>query len=145
MKKKLKKINNIKIFNIKSIKNAKGNIFKILSSKSNFFNNFGDCYISEINSLKLKAWRCHKRSIQNIFIISGKCKLVVYFKNKFHQIYLSSISPKLVIIPNNAWYGFQNMGTKKVKLLNITNRNYSEKEILRKKKNEIDYDWKKNY
>ena len=37
------------------------------------------------------------------------------------------------------------MGVKKVKLLNITNRNYSEKEILRKKQNEIEYDWKKNY
>ena len=56
---------------------------------------------------------------------------------------MSSISPKLVIIPNNSWYGFQNIGAKKVKLLNITNQNYSEKEILRKKLREIDYDWKK--
>ena len=56
---------------------------------------------------------------------------------------MSSISPKLVIIPNNSWYGFQNIGAKKVKLLNITNQNYSEKDILRQKLREIDYDWKK--
>ncbi len=141
MKKNLK----VKVYKVKIIKNIFGNIFKILSSKSKYFNKFGDCYISEINPFKIKAWRCHKKSIQSIFIISGKCKLIINIGNKFHQVNMSSISPKLVIIPNNSWYGFQNIGAKKVKLLNITNQNYSEKEILRKKLREIDYDWKKNY
>ena len=39
------------------------------------------------------------------------------------------------------WYGFKNIGKNKVKLLNIVNLNYNEKEIQRKNKNQINYEW----
>jgi len=48
----------------------------------------------------------------------------------------------LLIIPNKSWYGFQNIGKDKVKLLNIINIKYSEKEIERKNIQDFNYDWK---
>ena len=136
-------INKLSTKNIKKIKNSKGNIYKILSNKDKFFDGFGDCYLSEINPYQIKAWRFHKKTTQKLFIISGKCKVVVLLEKKFYQKYLTDKKNNIFIIPNKHWYGFKNTGAKKVRLLNITNKAYSEKEILRKNKNEIDYDWKK--
>ena len=133
--------NKIKFKTIKPIKNNKGNIFKIISSKNNFFDKFGDCYISEINPKKVKAWRYHKFSNQKIFLITGKCKVVIYFNKKIKKFVLSEKKPGLLFIPQKHWYGFKNIGKNKVKLLNIVNLNYNEKEIQRKNKNQINYEW----
>jgi|TARA_B100000586_G_C19986949_1_gene374556 dTDP-4-dehydrorhamnose 3,5-epimerase-like enzyme len=141
MKKKLKINKKVKIFKVKKVVNLKGNIIKILSKKDKFFDKLGDIYLSEIKPFQIKAWRCHKKSTQNIFVIYGKCRIVCFFKKKFKKINLSENSLKLVVIPKNCWYGFQNLSHKKVKLLNITNKNYSEKEIIRKEKNSMDYKW----
>lgn len=141
MKKKSKTNKKVRIFKVKKVINSKGNIIKILSTKDNFFDKLGDIYLSEIKPFQIKAWRCHKKSTQNIFVISGKCKIVYLIKKKFKKIKLSENSLKLVVIPENCWYGFQNLSRKKVQLLNVTNKNYSDKEIIRKEKNRIKYRW----
>ena len=141
MKKKSKINKKVRIFKVKKVINSKGNIIKILSTKDNFFDKLGDVYLSEIKPFQIKAWRCHKKSTQNIFVINGKCKIVYLFKKKFKKIKLSENSLKLVVIPENCWYGFQNLSQKKVQLLNVTNKNYSDKEIIRKEKNRIKYRW----
>ena len=74
--------------------------------------------------------------------MAGKCKLVCQLKNKFIEIKLSENSRKLVIIPKKCWYGFENIGKKKVKLLNFCNQKFLENEILRRKIKEIKYNWK---
>ena len=66
-----------------------------------------------------------------------------YFKKKFYNFVLSEKINKILIIPNKCWYGFKNIGSKKVKLLNLINVNYSEHEIQRKNIKDIGYDWKK--
>lgn len=142
MKKKFLK-NKIKEIKLKEIGHPKGDITKILTKDSIFFQNFGECYLSEIKPKKIKAWRYHKRSTQRIFLISGKCKIVGINGKKIYKINLSEKDKKLIIIPPKYWYGFKNTGFKKVKLLNITNKKYNEKEILRKNENELNYAWKK--
>ena len=139
MKKKYldKKIN---IFQVKILKNRKGNIFKISRKKSKI----RDCYISCINRNNTKAWRYHNLSEQRIFVISGKCKVIILLNNKFQKYIMSEKTNKLLTIPNKCWYGFKNIGKKKVKILNMINIHYSESEIKRKKINEFDYDWAKN-
>ena len=137
-----KKLNNIKTIFLNQNKQKKGNIIKIIKKGDIFFNSFGELYISEIKPYKVKAWRYHKRSTQNIFLLEGKCKIVCQVKEKFVEIQLSENLPKLTIIPKKCWYGFKNKSGKKVKLLNLSDQKFSENEILRKEIKEIKYNWK---
>ena len=131
----------MKIRKLKVIKHQKGNIVKILNRKDPFFKKFGECYISEIKSRQIKAWRYHKKNSQKIFLIDGKCKVVLINKKKIKYHVLNSKIASLFMIPINTWYGFQNLTNKKIKILNIIDNNYDEEEMFRKKLNEIKYKW----
>tara|TARA_B100001057_G_scaffold496753_2_gene599038 strand:- start:567 stop:962 length:396 start_codon:yes stop_codon:yes gene_type:complete len=126
---------------LKIVKNSKGNIIKILSRNDTFFKKFGECYISEIKSKKIKAWRYHKRNSQKIVLIDGKCKVVLINKKKIKSYILNSKINSMLIIPKNIWYGYYNLTKKKIKILNIIDDKYDKKEILKKKINEIYYKW----
>ena len=75
MKKKLLN-KKIKLLDIEILKNKKGDILKIFNGKSKI----RECYISYVNKDTIKAWRYHRISEQKIFLLSGKCLAVVYFK-----------------------------------------------------------------
>tara|TARA_A100000164_G_C21898839_1_gene769418 strand:+ start:263 stop:682 length:420 start_codon:yes stop_codon:yes gene_type:complete len=136
-----KKLNDMKTIILKKIKQKKGNIVKIIKKDDTFFYSFGELYVSEIKPHQTKAWRYHKRSTQNIFLLEGRCKIVCQLKKRFVETQLSENSPKLIIIPKKCWYGFKNKSRKKVKLLNLCDRKFSENEILRKEIKEIKYNW----
>ena len=42
------------------------------------FENFGEIYFSEINPKTIKAWKLHKNITQNITVLMGKIRLVLY-------------------------------------------------------------------
>lgn len=124
------------------IKNKNGNLIKILEKKKIFNNNFKECYISEIKPNKIKAWRFHNKLSQNIFIIDGKCLVVIILNKKFRKILLSEKKPGILKIPCKHWYGFKNLSKKrKVRILNFIDRPYQEEEIIRKTTKSFKYKW----
>jgi dTDP-4-dehydrorhamnose 3,5-epimerase len=129
------------ILDLKKIKNSQGDILKILSKKDKYYKNFGECYISEIKPKKIKAWRYHKKSQQNIVVIDGKCKIVLLTNKRFVIYNLSSKNLKMLIIPKKIWYGFYNFTKNKTKILNITDKIYNDREIIRKEEKEIVFKW----
>lgn len=141
MIKRIKQNNNIRVINLKKLNNFKGKIIKIIKSTDKFFNTFGELYISELKPNQIKAWRYHKQSTQNIFLVSGKCKLVYLNRKKFKKIILSDKLPKLIIIPKKTWYGYQNLSKNISIILNLSSKKYLESEILRKAKIEMNYKW----
>ena len=129
------------LLNLKIIKNNKGNIIKILSKKDKHFKSFGECYISEINPKCLKAWRYHYKNSQRIVVLEGKCKIVLFKNKKFKSYILNSKNLKMLNIPKKIWYGFKNLTKKKAKILNITDNNFKESEVIRKKVKDIVFKW----
>lgn len=127
---------------LKIIKNKKGDLVKILPKKKFLSTKIAEFYISEINPGKLKAWRFHKKTNQNIVLIEGKCLVVVIFKKRFKKFILSYSKPGILHIPKKNWYGFKNLSKKKkVKILNFIDHKYFESEIKRKEISEISYKW----
>ena len=80
---------------------------KILSKNDSFFKKFGECYISEIKPKKIKAWRYHKKNSQKIFLIEGKCKVILIKKKIIKKFILNSTNPSMLIIPKKTWYGYK--------------------------------------
>ena len=71
---------NYKIKKIPIIKNSKGNLFKLVSKNHNFYNEFGEIYLSEVIRGKFKGWKYHEYRNQIITVVSGKVRF--FFKKK---------------------------------------------------------------
>ena len=66
------KINGLKVYKQKIIKNKKGDIFKFLSKKDIFYKKFGEIYFSEIIRNKTKGWNFHKKNTCLLAVPYGK-------------------------------------------------------------------------
>ena len=66
---------------IKIIKNSKGNLYKMLSKKHNFFKKFGEIYFSEVHPKKFKGWKYHEKRTQIITVVNGKVRFFLKKKN----------------------------------------------------------------
>tara|TARA_R110000751_G_C13671499_1_gene470318 strand:+ start:413 stop:847 length:435 start_codon:yes stop_codon:yes gene_type:complete len=103
------------ITHLKEIQDDRGSILHMLRADEKDFDTFGECYFSEINPGKVKAWKCHSRQSQNISVPVGKIRLVLFdersnssTKNKLQILELGRPDNyKRVHIPKGIWYGFK--------------------------------------
>jgi len=140
-----KKMNNllkdVKLTKLQIIKNPKGNILKYQIKKN--FNNFGESYFSLIKAKKIKAWKKHLKQTQNLCVPLGKVKFILFddrVKSKTYGKFYSCIlsyphNYKMLTIPPNIWYGFQNLLKNTSIIANITDlpHNKSENKKLKLK------------
>ena len=122
-----------KIFQIKKIKNVRGDIVKIVDKKKKYFKGFGELYLTEIKKREIKGWNYHKRNICLLFVASGKVKF--YFKKKIKHTFTKSITinhkmNKILQINNNTWFAFTSY-TKKSLVFNFMNKIHNPKETLK--------------
>ena len=122
-----------KIFQIKKIKNTRGDIVKIVDKKKKYFKGFGELYLTEIKKGEVKGWNYHKRNICLLYVASGKVKF--YFKEKIKNTFTKSITinykmNKILQINNNTWFAFTSY-TKKSLVFNFMNKIHNPKETLK--------------
>jgi dTDP-4-dehydrorhamnose 3,5-epimerase len=127
----------VKLSKVKIINNNKGKIFKIFNKL--FLKNKCELYCSEVYSNSIKAWKYHKKITNNFYVISGSIKFVILNKNKFLKFTIGN--NQILTLPPGYWYGFKGLGKTKSLILNLINKKHNEKEMLRKKINEIQYNW----
>ena len=131
------------------IKKDEGSIFPILKSTSDFFEGFGEVYISSIKSNVLRAWKRHKNSNQYFVVPIGEVKFVFLIENKndyhFKEVIIGEKNYSFIKIPNNVWYGFKNISNNTSFIVNVIDKPYSPEEA---ESLDIDkfpfkgYDWK---
>ena len=120
LKSKLFKTDNVKV-----IKNTKGNLFKIVSKKHDFFKRFGELYFSEVHLNKFKGWKYHKKREQILTVASGKVRF--FFKKEIDQkksFYVDVSFPnnlKIIKIYPKTYYSFQCKSKKKALIINLIN------------------------
>ena len=141
MKKKI--FSKISLIDLKEVKNPKGKIVKILNLFEKDFNGFGEAYFSYVKYKSVKAWKKHKKMYLNLTVLVGKVKFVFFDhqKNKFKKIILGENNMQKLIVPPGIWFGFKGLKKSKNIILNISNIKHRDKEILRKKQNQIKYNW----
>ena len=134
------KINGVETFDLKIIKNSKGDILKFLSKKDKFFRGFGEVYFSEIKKKKIKGWYFHKKNTCIITVpfgkvifhlIDGRKKSKTF--NRELKILISKRRLKVLIIPPGIWFSFQSLSNISI-ITNFSNKVHSKMES---KKSEI--------
>ena len=134
------------------IADNRGSVLHMMTRDSKFLIQFGEVYFSEIHSGKIKAWKRHKKKIQNLTVPINKIRLVIYDNRSSSSTHGKIIEYELgrpdhyclVHIPPMLWYGFQTLGDQTALIANCADQPHDpeETESLPFDFNEIPYQWK---
>ena len=151
MENNVKIIEGVAIRNLTKIENDKGGILHIIKSTDSHFNKFGECYISEVNPGKIKAWKKNSVQTQNLTVVQGNIKFVIFDDRKNsitkNQINMFEINRdqnyKLLTIPPNIWYGFSCLGNIRSLIVNCSDHPHNPENIasLDIKNDVIPFNW----
>ena len=136
------KLNKIRIEKYNFVKNKNGIILKILNNKQSNLKSYKDAYFSFIKFNKVKGWKKHLKMTMTLIVPVGKVKFVFYDEEKFMPIILGDNKFYKIIVPPNIWFAFKGISKGKNVIFNLANIKHNDKEVIRKKNNEIKYNWK---
>lgn len=146
-------IDGVLITPLKIIADSRGAVLHFIKSDSNGYEDFGECYFSEINPLAVKAWKKHLKQIQNITVPTGVIKIVIYDDRKnspsFGKLEIHEVgrpdSYFRITIPSNIWHGFKCVSETPALLVNCANLKHelSESVVLSHENPLIPFDWDK--
>lgn len=145
------KIDGVNFTDLKEITDNRGSVLHMIRSDSKDFENFGECYFSEILLNKIKAWKRHNIQTQNITVPVGEIILVIYDSRKesktFKKLLVSKIGRpnnyKRVKIPPGVWYGFKCIGKSNALIVNCADIPHDKKEsqLIDFNDSEIPFNW----
>ena len=148
----LNEIEGVIIQPLMQIAGNRGSVLHMMRRDSKLFKQFGEVYFSEIHSGKIKAWKRHKKKIQNLTVPINKIRLVIYDNRSSSSTHGKIAEYELgrpdhyclVHIPPMLWYGFQTLGNQTALIANCADQPHDpeETESLPIDSNEIPYQWK---
>ena len=108
-----------------------GSILPIIKSSSEFFNGFGEVYISTIEPNVVRAWKKHQNICQYFVVPNGTVKFVFLVgkknnKNIFEEIIIGEQNYSFIKVPKNVWYGFANFSDTNSMIVNVINLPHAE-------------------
>ena len=111
------------------INDQRGAVLHMLRSDAPDFDNFGECYFSEVKPKVVKAWKYHHIQAQNLVVPIGRVRVVVYddrgestSRGEVQILELGRPDEYFRLhIPPQLWYGFQCLSDSPALLANCTN------------------------
>lgn len=145
-------INGVKVKNLKVIPDERGVLMEILRRDDPIFKKFGQVYITTAYPGVTKAWHYHKKQIDNIAVIKGMMKIVLYdgrekspTKGQINEFFAGVHNPILVQVPAGVCHGFKCISETEAMAMNIPNNLYDYKRPdeyrIDPHENDIPYDW----
>jgi len=126
---------------------------EILRADDELFKKFGQVYMTTAYPGVVKAWHYHKKQVDNMTIIKGMMKIVLYDARKdsptngeVNEFFLGEHNPKLLQIPKLVYHGFKCISQEEAVVINIPTESYNyeapDEYRLDPHRNEIPYDWR---
>lgn len=104
----------VAIHPLRQILDERGAVLHMLRADQKEFERFGEIYFSVVRPGAVKAWKRHRRMVQNFAVPLGAIRLVLYDDRpqsptcgKVQEIITGVDRYALVRIPPLIWYGFQ--------------------------------------
>jgi len=127
-------IQGVKIKKLCFMADERGRLLEILRSDDSIFEKFGQVYITTCYPGIIKAWHLHKKQNDNMVVISGMAKIVLYDQREKSRTYgeinefiSGDYNPLLVHIPANVYHGFMCVSNEEAILINIPTKPYNPK------------------
>jgi dTDP-4-dehydrorhamnose 3,5-epimerase len=102
----------------------RGYLIELLRNDDSFFKQFGQVYTSAINPGVVKGFHKHSRQTEHITCIHGQVRLVLVDERGgtpvVEEYHLSPLSPKMVVVEPEVWYGWRSVSQGVSLLINVT-------------------------
>lgn len=148
-----KLIDGVKIKKLTPHHDERGFLVELLRSDDReFYQKFGQCYITAVYPGVVKAWHCHRRQTDHFIGIRGMAKVVLYdgrdgspTSGLINEFIMGEMNLQLLRIPNMVMHGFMGLGNRMAMILNVPTEVYDREnpDELREPWNtpKIPYDW----
>lgn len=148
----MKLIDGVKTKQLKVIADERGWLMEMLRCDDEFYQKFGQVYLTVAYPGVVKGWHYHKIQTDHFVCVKGMIKVVLYdgrdgspTKGEVNEFFLGDRNPTLVVIPPFVMHGMKGTGTEPALLINVPTEayNYKEPDEFRvdPHDNDIPYDW----
>ena len=145
-------IEGVKIKKLKVIPDERGRLMEMLRCDDDFFTKFGQAYVTAAYPGVVKGWHYHKIQEDNMIIIKGMMKVVLYDDRsnsktykEVNEFFVGEHNPALIHIPIGVLHGFKCISETEAICINIPTEpyNYEKPDEYRidPHSKEIPYDW----
>ena len=119
-------IEGVRVVALKLVANPRGHLMEVQRCDDPIYPGFGQVYITSTRPGAIKAWYRHKTQTDQIALVKGKLKLVLFDSrtsaprpDECCEIMMDERAPTLVQIPPGVWHGFQAIGPDAAFLLHL--------------------------
>ncbi len=145
-------IEGVKIKKLRVIPDERGRLTEILRCDDDFFTKFGQIYMTTTYPGVVKGWHYHKIQTDNIAVVKGMLKLVLYdprdgssTKGEVNELFIGEHNPLLVQVPKDVYHGWKCISELEAIVINCPTEPYNyenpDEYRLPHDAKEIPYDW----
>ncbi|MHC4183540.1 MAG: dTDP-4-dehydrorhamnose 3,5-epimerase family protein [Planctomycetota bacterium] len=147
-------IDGVRIKDLKIIPDERGRLMEMLRADDGLFTKFGQIYATTAYPGVVKAWHYHKKQADNMTVISGMMKIVIYdaredspTKGQIDEFFTGVHKPQVIQIPPLVYHGFKCISETESIVINCPTEvyNYNEPDEFRVDpySDKIPYDWRR--
>lgn len=125
-------IHGVEVKQLKVIPDERGRLMEVLRCDDSIFNKFGQVYITTAHPGVVKGWHYHKKQEDNMAVVHGMMKIVLFDGRKesptygqVNEFFLGIHSPQLVKIPPMVLHGFKCISKEEAMVVNIPSEPYN--------------------
>jgi len=107
-------IKGVKVKKLKVMPDERGRLMEILRADDEVFEKFGQVYMTTAYPGVVKAWHYHKNQADNMAVVKGMMKIVLYDNRKssstrgeVNEFFVGEHNPILITIPREVYHGFK--------------------------------------
>ncbi len=145
-------IDGVIVKKLRVIPDERGRLMEIFRSDDEFFQKFGQVYLTTAYPGVVKGWHYHKKQADNMAVVQGMMKIVLYDSRKdstthgqINEIFAGVHNPVLVHIPPLVYHGFKCISKEEALVINTPTEAYNydapDEYRLPAHGSEIPYDW----
>lgn len=124
-------IEGVKVKRLKVISDERGFLMEMLRDDDEFFQKFGQVYLSVVYPGVVKGWHYHRKQTDHFVFVKGMAKVALYdmredspTKGEVNEFFMGEQNPILLVIPPLVLHGMKGVGTGPAYLVNTPTEHY---------------------
>jgi dTDP-4-dehydrorhamnose 3,5-epimerase len=145
-------IEGVKVKKLKVIPDERGLLMEMMRDDDEFFQRFGQVYLSVVYPGAVKGWHYHKKQTDHFVFVKGMAKVVLYdgretskTRGEVNEFFMGEQNPILLVIPPLVLHGMKGVGTEPAYLINTPTEHYiydaPDEHRVAPHSGEVPYDW----
>lgn len=145
-------IEGVVIKKLNVIPDERGYLMEILRDDDDFYEKFGQAYITAVYPGVVKGWHFHKKQVDHFCVVKGMVKVVLYdgregspTHGEVNEFFMGEKNPIVLRIPTHVLHGMKGVGVETGILLNIPTEHYRyddpDEFRVDPHDNDVPYDW----